>query len=77
MYSSIGLHQADDPFCKDVRAKLVTDSAEVDKFSIFKGKICEGPELTCASLFESLPLLYSSIDSNQAEDPFLRMSGLN
>jgi hypothetical protein len=35
---------------------------------IFEGKICESPELTCPSLLESLPLLYSSIESHQADD---------
>jgi len=37
---------------------------------IFESKICEGPKLTCASLLESLPLVYSSIESHQADDPF-------
>ena len=38
----------------------------------FEGKICECPELTCASLLESLPLVYSSIESHQADDPFCK-----
>ena len=37
---------------------------------IFEGKDCGSPVLTCASLLESLPLVYSSIDSHQADDPF-------
>ena len=37
-----------------------------------EGKICEGPELTCASLLESLQLVYTSIESHQADDPFCK-----
>ena len=44
VYSSIESHLADDRFCKDVRAKLVTDPAEVDKYSIFKNLLCYYPK---------------------------------
>ena len=40
MYSSIDSHQADDPFYKDVSAKLVADPAEVDKFTVCKNLLC-------------------------------------
>ena len=39
MHSSIESHKADDPFCKDVWAKLAADPAGVDKFSICKNPL--------------------------------------
>jgi len=44
VYSSIETHQSDDPFCKDGRAKLVAEPAEVDKFSVCKNLPCYYPK---------------------------------
>jgi len=44
VYSSIESHKADDPFCKDVKAKLVADPAGVDKFSICKNLLFYYPK---------------------------------
>ena len=44
VYSSIESHKADDPFCKDVRAKLGADTATMDKFSVCKNLLCYYPK---------------------------------
>jgi hypothetical protein len=61
------------PFKFRVKHTRGCDIGVADALSrIFEGKICEGPELTCASLLESLPLVYSSIESHQTDDPFCK-----
>ena len=39
---------------------------------VFEGTFCESPEITCAALIESLPLVYSSIEENQTGDSFCK-----
>ena len=39
---------------------------------IFEGKAEKRPEVTCAVLLESLPLVYSSLPRCQADDPFCK-----
>jgi len=39
---------------------------------IFEGKSCENPEVMCATLLESLPLVYSSIEKHQTDDSFCK-----
>ena len=39
---------------------------------MFEGVRVEIPEMTCATLLESLPLVYSSLEEHQKEDPFCK-----
>jgi len=46
------------------------DNVVADALSrIFVGRAEKGPEVTCAALLESLPLVYSSLPRCQADDP--------
>ena len=44
VYSSIGEHQAGDPFCKDLKHKIVTAQAGVHNFHIHKDLVCFYPK---------------------------------
>jgi hypothetical protein len=47
------------------------DNVVADALSrVFEGQSHESPEMTCATLLESLPLVYSSIEEHQAGDSF-------
>jgi hypothetical protein len=49
------------------------DKVVADALSrIFEGKAEKRPEVTCAVLLESLPLVYSSLPRYQADDPFCK-----
>ena len=39
---------------------------------IFEGKTEETPEMCCSALWESLPMVYSSLQEHQKEDPFCK-----
>jgi len=61
------------PFKFRVKHTRGCDNVVADAVSpTFEGKICEGTELTCANLLESLPLVYSSIESHQADATFCK-----
>ena len=61
------------PFKFRVKHTRGTDNVVADALSrVFEGMSCEGPELTCAALIESLPLVYSSIEQYQADDPLCK-----
>ena len=61
------------PFKFRVKHTRGADNVVADALSrVFEGKSCENPELTCAVLMESLPLVYSSIEEHQADDPFCK-----
>ena len=39
---------------------------------VFVGKSSDSPEMICAVLLESLPLVYSSIEEHQADNSFCK-----
>ena len=46
------------------------DNVVADALSrVFEGECEEIPEMTCAALLESLPLVYLSLEAHQREDP--------
>ena len=65
------LHLA--PFKFRVKHTRGVDNVVADALShIFEGKSWETPEVICATLFESLPLVYSSIEKHQTDDSFCK-----
>ena len=49
------------------------DNVVADALSrMFEGKSHETPEMACAAMLESLPLIYSSLEEHQAEDEFFK-----
>ena len=48
-----------------------SDSLVADALSrVFEGNIQESPEMKCATILESLPLVYSSLEEHQTSDPW-------
>ena len=62
------------PFKFRVKHTRGTDNVVADALSrVFEGMSCEGPELTCAPLMDSLPLVYSSVEQYEADDPLCKV----
>jgi len=61
------------PFKFRVKHTREVDNVVADALSrIFEGKSCKTPEVMCATLLESLPLVYSSIEKHQTGDSFCK-----
>ena len=61
------------PFKFTVKHTRGVDNVVADALSrIFEGKTKETPEMCCSALWESLPLVYSSLQEHQKEDPFCK-----
>ena len=61
------------PFKFRVKHTRGTDNVAADALSrVFEGKIQETPEMVCATVLESLPLVYSSLEEHQMNDQLCR-----
>ena len=61
------------PFKFTVKHTREVDNVVADVLSrIFEGKTEETPEMCCSALWESLSLVYSSLQEHQKEDPFCK-----
>ena len=59
------------PFKFKIKHTKGADNVVADALPrVFEGQSRESPEMTCATLLESLPLVYSSIEEHQASDSF-------
>ena len=61
------------PFKFKVKPPRGADNVVADALSrVFEGQSEESPEMVCAALLESLPLVYSSMEEHQGNDPFCK-----
>jgi len=61
------------PFKFKVKPPRGADNVVADAPSrVFEGRSEESPEMVCAALLESLPLVYSSMEEHQGNDPFCK-----